>query len=91
MTATTQDVVFTGETIGTGDIPKSPGVPNGDVYAVVTEILHYDVRGIGDDQAWFLSTDWQAKEREADDDIAAGRTKIFDNFEDFLAELDEDD
>lgn len=35
-------------------------------------------------QAWFWSPQWQAMEREADEDIRAGRTKVFDSTDDFL-------
>ncbi|MGH3320630.1 MAG: AbrB/MazE/SpoVT family DNA-binding domain-containing protein [Streptosporangiaceae bacterium] len=41
------------------------------------------------DQAWFWTEEWQAKEREADEDIAAGRGRIFDSDEEFLAALEE--
>ena len=40
------------------------------------------------EQAWFWTKDWQAKEREADADLAAGRSSTFDTAEDFLAHLD---
>jgi len=40
------------------------------------------------DQQWFWTERWQAMEREADADIAAGRTVRFDNVKDFLAALD---
>ena len=39
-------------------------------------------------QAWFWTEDWQAGEREADADIAAGRTTFHATTEDFLAALD---
>ncbi len=39
-------------------------------------------------QAWFWSDRWQAMEREADADIAAGRVKRFESADDFLSELD---
>jgi hypothetical protein len=39
-------------------------------------------------QAWFWSEAWQAKEREADADEAAGRTTFHASGEDFLAALD---
>ncbi len=35
-------------------------------------------------QAWFWTPEWQAHEREADEDIAAGR---YDDFEDFIDSL----
>jgi len=40
------------------------------------------------DQAWFWTEEWQAKEREADADEAAGRTTFHASGEDFLAALD---
>jgi hypothetical protein len=36
------------------------------------------------DQAWFWSERWQAMEREADADIAAGRTVVVDGLEGLL-------
>lgn len=45
---------------------------------------------IDPDQAWFWTETWQRMEREADDDIAAGRHKTFDSVEEFLADLDSD-
>jgi bifunctional DNA-binding transcriptional regulator/antitoxin component of YhaV-PrlF toxin-antitoxin module len=41
------------------------------------------------DQAWFWTERWQAGEREADEDIAAGRVTTFDNVDDFIAHLRE--
>ena len=46
---------------------------------------------IDPDQAYFWTEEWQKGEREADEDIAAGRVKTFDTMEDFLADLDNDD
>ena len=43
------------------------------------------------DQWWFWTPEWQAKEREADEDYAAGRTRKFANGDDFVAELEEID
>jgi antitoxin MazE len=40
------------------------------------------------DQQWFWTERWQSMEREADADIAAGRTTRFDNAKDFLSALD---
>ena len=40
------------------------------------------------DQAWFWTDEWQAKEREADADIAAGRVSpIYDDVEDLIRDL----
>lgn len=38
-------------------------------------------------QAWFWTEAWQRGEREADEDRAAGRTRMFDSAEEFLAYL----
>jgi AbrB family looped-hinge helix DNA binding protein len=40
------------------------------------------------DQRWFWTDRWQQMEREADEDIAAGRVERFGTAEDFLADLD---
>jgi len=39
------------------------------------------------DQLWFWTPEWQAKEREADEDIAQGRVKGFDSVDDLIKEL----
>ncbi len=41
------------------------------------------------DQRWFWTVRWQEMEREADEDVAAGRVARFDNADDFLADLDD--
>jgi bifunctional DNA-binding transcriptional regulator/antitoxin component of YhaV-PrlF toxin-antitoxin module len=51
----------------------------------------FELRGyvpIPSDQAWFWTERWQQMEREADEDIAAGRVRYADNVEDFLAQLE---
>ena len=40
-------------------------------------------------QAWFWTPEWQAGEREASADIAAGRPRVFDSDDAFLDSLDE--
>ena len=39
-------------------------------------------------QAWFWSPEWQRREREVDADYAAGRFRVHDSTDDFLAALD---
>jgi hypothetical protein len=59
------------------------------VYERIREILRYDVRSIGSpSQAWFWTQGWQECEREADADIAAGRTTVFRSGDDLLAHID---
>lgn len=43
---------------------------------------------IDPDQWWFWTPEWQQKEREADEDLAAGRTTRYDSDEEFLAALE---
>jgi bifunctional DNA-binding transcriptional regulator/antitoxin component of YhaV-PrlF toxin-antitoxin module len=40
------------------------------------------------DQAWFWTDRWQAMEREADADVAAGRTTVVDALDGLLDHLD---
>ena len=44
---------------------------------------------IDPDQAGLWTREWQDKEQEADDDLAAGRVTRYESNEDFLAALDE--
>ena len=39
------------------------------------------------EQWWFWTPEWQAKEREADEDLAAGRVTLFESDEEFRAAL----
>jgi antitoxin PrlF len=39
------------------------------------------------DQAWYWTSEWQEGERDADADLAAGRTRVFGSGEEFLASL----
>ncbi len=43
------------------------------------------------DQAWFWSERWQAMEREADGDVAAGRTTVVDGLDGLAALFAADD
>ena len=43
---------------------------------------------IDSSQSWFWTDEWQAGEREASEDIAAGRTRRLESDEEFLASLD---
>ena len=39
-------------------------------------------------QAWFWTKEWQALEKEADNDIAQGRFTTHNSMDDFIADLD---
>lgn len=42
------------------------------------------------DQAWFWTKEWQEKERQADEDIAAGNFRDFENLDALMKELHSD-
>jgi len=58
-----------------------------DVEIVEDGILLRPMMMIDASQAWFWTPEWQAGEREADEDIAAGRVERFESDEEFLAAL----
>lgn len=39
-------------------------------------------------QAYFWTAEWQAAEREADEDIRAGRVRVFEDVDELLADLE---
>jgi len=43
------------------------------------------------DQAWFWTPEWQAREKEADQDLYAGRYEEFDTLDDLLKGLHRED
>jgi len=43
-----------------------------------------DEEAVFDDQSWYWTPEWQAAEKEADEDIAAGRVQSFDNIDDAI-------
>jgi AbrB family looped-hinge helix DNA binding protein len=43
------------------------------------------------DQAWYWTKEWQAKEKEADRDLASGRVREFGTLEDLLKDLHSED
>ena len=47
-----------------------------------------EANGFDRSQAWFWTDEWQAAEREVDEDIAAGRVQSFDSMKEFLATLE---
>jgi antitoxin MazE len=46
---------------------------------------------IDKDQTWFWTEEWQAAEREAEDDLRAGRVKAFETLDELIADLDTDE
>ncbi|MCP9484388.1 MAG: AbrB/MazE/SpoVT family DNA-binding domain-containing protein [Gaiellaceae bacterium MAG52_C11] len=57
---------------------------------VADGILIRPKKVIDSTQAWFWTPAWQAGEREAADDLNAGRSRVFESSEEFLASLDDE-
>jgi hypothetical protein len=51
------------------------------------ELQDQMVTGEDEDTSWFYSSEWQAGEREADEQLRAGQTKTYESVEDLLADL----
>jgi len=46
---------------------------------------------IDKDQTWFWTQEWQAAEREAEDELRAGQVKAFDTLDELISDLDADE
>jgi antitoxin PrlF len=75
-------------------IRQAAGLTEGDVvYLEVIDEgeagLHVRLGKIDPDQAWFWTPEWQAGERQADEDYAVGRFTRYYSDEEFLASLEQ--
>ncbi len=73
-------------------VRKQLGIEEGDFLDVQVrdgEIILKAKKLVDKDQAWFWTKRWQEGERQADEDIRAGRGRTFDNAEDAIAYLHE--
>lgn len=73
---------------------KEHNIPlnDGDIFQVQIEdgkVILIPMQLIPADQTWFWTKDWQKGEKEAEEDIAAGKVKSFENAEDLLKDLDQ--
>jgi len=74
------------------EIRKATHLEEGDpveVEIVEGGILLRPCKVIDATQAWFWQSEWQAGEREAAADLAAGRSRVFESPEEFLSSLGE--
>ncbi|QSQ07925.1 hypothetical protein H0A61_00244 [Koleobacter methoxysyntrophicus] len=72
------------------EIIKKLGLKEGDSLNIVvknSKIIIEPVVPVPKDQAWFWSPEWQKNEKEADEDIKAGRVKSFDSVEELIEDL----
>ena len=73
------------------DIRKELHIEVGDLIEVSVADGHVVLvpkKLVDSSQAWFWGQAWQAGEREAEEDLRAGRTTRFDSTEDLIADLD---
>jgi antitoxin MazE len=76
------------------DLRSQAGIQIGDYLEVRLEEGHLVLlpkQVIDKEQAWFWTAEWQAAEREAEDDLHTGRVARFDTLEDLIADLDADE
>jgi AbrB family looped-hinge helix DNA binding protein len=74
------------------DIRRAARLAEGDLVEVemtAEGILLRPKKVIDATQAWFWTPAWQAKEREADEDLAAGRLDRFESDEELMRALDD--
>jgi AbrB family looped-hinge helix DNA binding protein len=74
------------------EIRKAARLAEGDIVEVeltADGILLRPKKLIDATQAWFWAPSWQAGEREAEEDLAAGRSDSFGSDEEFLRALEE--
>lgn len=64
-------------------------LPDGAIDGAAVLLGEISAGRIDPGQAGFWTREWQEKEREADDDLAAGRVTSYDTDAQFLAALDE--
>jgi hypothetical protein len=64
-------------------------LPDGAVDGAAVLLNEIGAGRIDPEQAWFWTREWEAKEREADDDLTAGRITTYETDAEFLAALDE--
>ncbi len=71
-----------------GKVRQALRLKSGDTLEVQVIDGHIFLHPLRDpEQAWFWTPEWQAKEREADEDFQAGRYKSFAKAEDLIKDL----
>jgi AbrB family looped-hinge helix DNA binding protein len=78
-----------------GEVRELLNVREGDDLAFYVDergkVVVTHLQTVPPDQAWFWTERWQKMEREAQEDINAGRVQQFDNVDEMIAWLDEKD
>ena len=74
-------------------VRKELGVEEGDLIEIEVVEEHAVLmpkKLVDKSQAYFWTKRWQKGEREADEDIKAGRVRVFDSVEDLIKDLDQE-
>ena len=72
-------------------VRKSLGIEEGDLVEIEVideKAVPVPKRVVDKSQAYFWTKKWQEGEKEADEDIKAGRVKVFDSIEELVKELE---
>jgi len=72
-------------------VRKQLGIEEGDLVEIEVEderAVLMPKKLVDKNQAYFWTKKWQEGEREADEDIKAGRVKTFDSVDEFIKDLD---
>jgi antitoxin MazE len=73
------------------EVRRELGIEEGDYMEVTMKdgvIVISPAQVVDRRQAYFWSKKWQREEREADEDIEAGRIRVFDDVDSLIADLD---
>ncbi len=73
------------------EVRRELGIEEGDYMEVTMKdgvIVISPAQVVDRSQAYFWSKRWQREEREADEDIGAGRVRVFDDVDSLIADLD---
>ncbi len=73
------------------EVRRELGIQEGDYMEVTLKegvIVISPAQVVDKSQAYFWSKRWQREEREADEDIEAGRVRVFDDADSLIADLD---
>ena len=76
------------------EMRRQAGIDIGDYVEMRLEAGHLVLvpkQLIDKDQTWFWTQEWQAAEREAEDELRAGQVKAFDTLDELIADLDADE
>lgn len=77
--------------VSLGILKEHMPLNDGDIFQVQIEngkVILLPMKLVPAEQAWFWTKEWQKGEKEADEDIAAGRVKSFESMDDLLEDLD---